>query len=197
MTFRARAVARTLAGLLACALLSACAMTDRLAALSNLRLSIERVSDVQIAGMNLAGLDGGNLSFLDAGRIGLALAQGHVPLEGVMYVAASNPAATAADFLALDWSLLLDGHDTVRGTVDRPATIAAGGSTEIPVRVELDLLKFFGRDAGKLLDIAQAFLGNGDSRVNVGLRVFPILQTPFGPLRSPYPLMLGWNGRRR
>ena len=189
-----RSLRRPLFGVLL--LLTSCAMTDRLAALNNLHLSIDRVTDVDLAGMNLAALEGGTLDVLDAGRIGLALARGHLPLEGVMHVAASNPTASVADFLALDWSLLLDGRDTVHGTVDQPARIAAGQSADIPIRIQLDLLRFFGRDAGRLLDIAQAFLGNGRSHVNVALRVFPILQTPFGPLRSPVPLTLGWNVRR-
>jgi hypothetical protein len=188
---------RTLLWILpAAVLVVGCAVADRLAALNNLQLSIERVTDVELAGINLAGFDGGSLHALDAGRLGLALARGRMPLGGVMHVAASNPSASVADFLALDWALLLDGRDTVRGTVDRPARIGAGQSASIPVRVELDLLNFIGRDAGKALDVAQALLGNGRSNVSLGLRVFPILQTPFGPLRSPVPLTLGWNGQR-
>jgi Late embryogenesis abundant protein len=102
-------------------------------------------------------------------------------------VRVSNPATNpvAAQILRMDWTLLLDGKDTVGGRLDRRYTIAPGQTVEVPVHVAVDLADVVGRHAGTLIRLGVALAEGRDGPVDLRLRVAPIVDTPLGGMRIP------------
>jgi hypothetical protein len=92
----------------------------------------------------------------------------------------------------MDWTLLLDRHETVRGVVDREVRIPAGESVDVPVRVELDLLDFFNEQLPTLVDLAVALSGSGDKQ-RVELEAVPTIETRLGSIRYPEPIRMGFD----
>src|SRR5690606_16884328 len=126
-----------------------------------------------VASPNLAGVDLSNvrsyedLGALDAGRIAAAVARGELPLSFTLLVGAENPAENTvqARLVQLDWTLLLDDTETISGVFNDERVIPPGTQVVLPLAMELDLVRFFGRNARDLVELALAFAGQGESEI--------------------------------
>lgn len=178
-----------LASLSAAALLAgpSCASLQSLARLPELSLHIDRTSDATLAGVDLAGVRGiDDLRPADLLRVAAAVRGGELPLRFDLHLGADNPSANRYDLHLerLEWTLLLEERETVSGVFAREVVIEAGGTTDIPLEVELDLLRFFDGGARDLARLALRAAGAGGP-VNVSLRARPTVRTPLGPVRFP------------
>lgn len=184
-----RAFIRPLGMLIAVLLAGAgCGTIRGVSALREVDFEPDRVTGVRLAGLALDHV--GSAEDLDPAQVATVAAGaliGTVPLELDVVVRATNPASNpvAAKVLRMNWMLLLAGKDTVGGTVNRPYTIAPGQTVEVPVHVAVDLADVVGRHAGTLLRLGLALAGEGNSPVEVGLRLAPVIETPLGGMRVP------------
>lgn len=173
--------------------LSGCAALQSLAALSQVRFDLERVSELRLAGVDLLRVTGyEDLSPREVLQLTLALTTRELPLEMTLDLTADNPADNPeARLLALDWVLLLQDRETVSGGLDQALVLPSGVVTGLPLRVRLDLLEFFEGSARDLVELVGALAGVEGEPVAVGLRATPTVDTPLGPIRYPRPLELG------
>jgi len=117
------AIAATLLFLTSCATLLP--PTD----LSKVKFSLDRVSAVRVAGidlMNIESLD--ELNLFQMGRASMGLSRQSLPLDLTLHLKSENLLANrvAARLLRTDWTLVLDGRDTISGTMENNIRIAAG-----------------------------------------------------------------------
>lgn len=176
--------------LLACPLLG-CAALGELASLAEVDFAIDRASDGRLAGVEIDRLR----SYRDLGpgdllAITRAVERRQLPLEFVLHLAAENPPdnGVAASLVRLDWTLLLEERETVSGVLDREIRIQPGEVADIPLTIELDLVRFFDDNARDLVDLALAAAGRGGEPKNVKLTARPTVMTPLGPIEYPYPI---------
>lgn len=183
-----------LAGLI---LLPSCAILQSLAALSQVRFSLDGVSGIRLAGVPLEGTRSyADLSLTDATRIGTTLAGGALPLDLTLHVAADNPSENPeARLLALDWTLFLRDRETVGGTLDREIRMPPGERTDVPLAIRLDLLEFFDGGARELVELVTSLVREDGEPVGVRLEALPTVETPLGPVRYSEPLILEGEGR--
>lgn len=164
---------------------------DAAVALSKLQFKLEGVEPGTLAGVDLNKADDpGSLSALDAARLAEAYASKSWPLVFDLDVAARNPNDTgsgAAVLEALDWTLFLDGRETVTGGIPEPLTIPGGGETRVfPVRVSLDLYRYFSdRGFDDLLNLALAVAGQEGTASRVTLTAVPTVKIGGVPVRYP------------
>ena len=95
-----------------------CTTLQQIAALRQVEFDLDRVSNGLVAGVDLDRIArGGDLGPTDLARLGAAAARGEVPLRFTLHVGAENPAdnPAAAQLVSLDWTLFLDGTETVSG----------------------------------------------------------------------------------
>jgi hypothetical protein len=175
-----------LLALAALVLAPGCTTLQQLAQLREVDFALDRLSDGLVAGVDLDRLAGRDVSALDLARLGRAAAEGEVPLQFVLHVGAENPGenAVAARLVSLDWTLFLDGTETVSGVYNDDRLIPPGGRVDLPVSVELDLVRFFGRNVGDLAELVQA-LATDEGRQTIRLEARPSVNTDLGPI--PYP----------
>ena len=111
-----------------------------------------------------------------------------------MNVAAKNPndgnggtRQTASTINKLDWNLYIDNKLTVSGDIDRPIDIpGTGESTIIPIKIKLDLYKFFGdKGYNDVINLVLALGGVTGSTSRVKLDIKPTVSTPLGPITYP------------
>lgn len=174
-------------------MLPSCAFLQSLAALSQVRFSLDRVSGVRVAGVSLDGVRSySDLTLTDATRVAGALAGGTLPLDLNLHVAADNPTGNPeARLLALDWTLFLRDRETVGGLLEREVRMPPGERTDVPLAVRLDLLEFFDGGAGDLVELVLSLVREDGEPVDVRLEALPTVDTPLGPIRYPEPLVLG------
>ena len=174
-----------------------CATLQQIASLRLVRFDLDGVSSPRLAGVDLSRLRGwDDLSGAEAARILAGVAGGSLPLRLTLRVAAENPAdnPTPARLVALDWRLLLDQRETLTGSLDREIVLDPGSPVEIPLPVEVDLLRFFDESARDLFDLALAAAGGDTATHRLELRARPTVTTPYGPLRYPGEITISSTG---
>ena len=87
----------------------------------------------------------------------------------------------------LAWTLLIDSTETISGDLASPVAVPGRGQrVTIPLRMNLDLYKFFGqRGYEGLLNLAMGIGGSSPNLSRVQLRAKPTIQTSMGPVTYP------------
>ena len=182
--------------IIACTM-TGCTALKEVAALRDVRFSLDRVTDIRLAGIGLSQVRSySDLSFTNLAQLGAAVAGGKLPLNVTVHVIAENPAQNTvqARLLKMDWSLFLKNKETISGTLNNEVVLAPGKPEDIPVAVSLDLMNYFQGGARDLAELALSLAGQGGSPKNVSLRLTPTINTPIGPMRYPEPITIGGTG---
>jgi hypothetical protein len=167
-------------------------ITQAMTSISHLKFRLTGVKEFQLAGVSLTGRS--SLRISDSPALLSAAAQRKLPASFTLEIAAINPndgsggtTKTSATIAALDWTLLIDNTPTITGDLAAPVTIpATGQQVMIPVRMNLDLIRFFeNKGVENLVNLALAIGGSSGSPSRLTLRARPTVQTAFGSLRYP------------
>lgn len=172
---------------------SGCATLQEMAALRNVEFSLDRLSNVQLAGIELDRIRSYNdLGYADAARLTLAVSRNELPLAFQLHLLAENPEdnSTTARLVQMDWTLLLQDRETLSGVFDGEVRLPPGQPTDVPITISLDLLEFFDGSAQDLLELALSLAGHGGEPKEVALRATPTIDTAFGPMRYPQPITI-------
>lgn len=172
--------------------LAGCQTLQQLTALQNVTFDFGGVHQVQLAGVRLDNVrSASDVGAINTARILGAYATGELPLELTVNVLAENPAdnSVTARMAQLDWTLLLEGRETVSGSVGQPVSLPPGEPQTVPVTAALDVLAFFEGSGQDVLELVLALAGQEDGRSKeVALRIQPTIETPLGPMRYPRPI---------
>jgi hypothetical protein len=172
----------------ALALLAGCATARQYLALQQVDFRVDRASDVRLANIALDHVRSfDDLSIQDGARLGAALIAQRVPLVFDLHIIGENPATNrvTARLMKLEWTLFLNGTETISGSLDTVYTFPPGGATDVVVPIRLDVLRFFrvnGRDA---FELARGLAGAGGRPTEIMLRATPTIETPIGAITYP------------
>ncbi len=169
-------------------LLPGCSAIQQITALNQVDFRVNRLADGLLAGVDLNRVRSYNdLNPLDAARLIATVARGELPLGFTVHLDASNPSnnSTAARLLQLDWTLLIDDTETVSGIFNDDRLINPGQTADIPISMELDLVRFFGSNARDIIDLGLNLAGAGGNPARISLRARPTVNTALGPISYP------------
>ena len=86
----------------------------------------------------------------------------------------------------LAWRLFIDSKETINGNVGNINVPGIGQSTNIPILMSFDLLKFFSNGQyNDLINLALALGGKSGSSSRITLKVKPTVSTIIGPITYP------------
>lgn len=157
---------------------------------SNLRkvdFTLDRVSEARLAGVDLRNVRSyEDLGATDMLRLSAAIADNEMPLSFTVHVGARNPETNDQDarLTQMDWRLFINETETINGRFDREVVIPPGQPTDIPIDMELDLVRFFDGNLREIVNLALALGGDGDP-ANIQLRARPTVRTAIGPITYP------------
>ncbi|MDH3227650.1 MAG: hypothetical protein OEM67_11260 [Thermoleophilia bacterium] len=177
----------------ALAVVAGCATLQQLAALRDVDFSVDRVTGVRLAGIDLGAVRSySDLGVADAARLTLAVSEGELPMSFRVHLTALNPSDNSVDarLVRMDWTLFLQGRETLSGVFADETLLPRGQPTDVPISVSLDLVDFFEGSARDLLDLALALSGRGGAPTEVTLRAVPTVDTALGPIRYPQPITI-------
>lgn len=172
---------------------SACATLQQIGALQQVDFSLRGVSQVHLAGIDFTRVRSfSDLSFAEAASLAAAVRDRDLPLTLDLDVMALNPRDNHADarLVQLDWTLFLEGRETVSGMVDREVVLPRGEPIAVPVGVSLNLVEFYEGNAQDLFELAQSLAGVGGESKEVAVEARPTVQTNLGPIRYPRPIRM-------
>lgn len=98
--------------------ISGCATLMQPTDLSKVKFSLDRVSAVRLAGIDLMQIDSlEEINVFQMARASMALSREELPLNLTLHLKSENPLANrvAARLTRMDWTLVLDGRDTISG----------------------------------------------------------------------------------
>lgn len=174
-------------------LLTSCQALQQVAALRQVDFDLDRVSEMQLAGVEVSRIRTYNdLSLVEIGRLTAAFAQRKLPVSFNLHVNATNPPENrvSARMVGLAWTLLLEDRETISGTVNQLIDLPPGQPQDIPVSISLDLVQFFDHNLRDLVELALAVSGQGGAPKRIQLRATPTIDTPLGPIRYPQPITI-------
>lgn len=177
-----------------------CSVYETFTNLSRLQFKVGTVSQFQINGISISGKSKlGDFNPLDLLNLSSTFAQGTLPASFILNVDAKNPNDGTGGYKKSDatlqnfkWRLFLDDKETISGDIDQPVTIPGTGDvTTIPLRINIDLIKFF-KDKGyqSIINLALALGGNQGSSSKVSLYATPTVSSPLGNITYPGELKL-------
>jgi hypothetical protein len=181
---------------LACSLalaMSSCATLQQIAALRQVDFSVNRLSNVRLAGVDLARVRSySQLSAVEVARLATAVAQRTLPLDMTIHLTAENPEDNSVDarLVRMDWTLLLQERETLSGTLADETVLRRGQATDVPLSVSVDLVDFFQGSAQDLFALAASIADPNSPPTDVSLRATPTVDTAIGPIRYPRPITI-------
>ncbi|MGE0158124.1 MAG: hypothetical protein AB7T31_01860 [Gemmatimonadales bacterium] len=173
--------------------MAGCATLQQIAALRDVDFSVDRLSGVRLAGVDLARVRSySQLSVAEAARLAAAVSQRTLPMDFTVHLTALNPEDNSVDarLVRMEWTLLLQDRETLSGTFADETILARGQPTDIPIAVSLDLLDFFQGSAQDLFDLASSIANPNAPPTEVALRATPTVDTALGPIRYPRPITI-------
>lgn len=190
-----RATLFMLALALATTLQSCPGIMNALNNVQRLQFKLENVANFKVAGIAIANKSAlTDFSIMDGLSLTQAVAGKKLPAEFTINIAAVNPndgkggsPARSATLSSLDFRLLIDDVQTIKGDITSPLDIpGTGQSTIIPVTVSLDLYEYFGNKGyDGLVNLALALGGAKGSASHIKLDARPTVSTVLGPVAYP------------
>lgn len=170
-------------------------VSNALTNLQRLQFKLENINNFKLAGISLGSkMSLKDFSITDGLKLTNAFATKSFPAEFVLNVNARNPnegsggsPQTSATLTSLDWQLYIDDVPTISGNIDSPLEIPGNGqSVNIPLRMNLDLYKFFqNKGYDGIVNLALTLGGVKGSASKVKLDAKPTVSTPFGQIVYP------------
>jgi len=167
---------------------------DAITNIQRLQFKLDKVTGMKLAGVSFSNLSSiSNISLMDAANLLANFTQGKLPVEFTLNVLAKNPndgtggtKNTSAVIKNMAWRLFIDNNETINGNVGNVSVPGVGKTTNIPIGMSFDLLRFF-KDAGydNLLNLALALGGRNGSSSRITLKVKPTVETILGPITYP------------
>lgn len=177
-----------------------CSVYQTFVNLSRLQFKLGEVGSFTLNGVNLSNKTSlSDFSASEILRISQAVANGSLPVSFVLNVQAKNPNdgtggypntnATIDDF---PWRLLINDKETISGGLNNPVTVPGTGQiTVIPLRMNLDLVKFYqNKGYQDLINLALSIGGNKGSSSNLTIYAQPTVSTSLGPIKYPNELRI-------
>lgn len=143
--------------------------------MKRLEFKLGNVNNFRLAGINLTNKSKiSDLSVTDALKLTAAFTSRRLPAEFVLNVDARNPNSSNANSVStntnasltnFEWRLIIDDVPTIAGNISSPVSVPGqGGSTVIPLSINIDLFEFFGNQGyDRIINLATAIGGSGNS----------------------------------
>lgn len=169
-------------------------LMDAIQNIQRLQFKLDKVTGMKVANVPLSNFSSiSNIGFLDAANLLAAFTSGKLPVEFTLNVLAKNPndgtggtKQSAAVIENLAWRLFIDNNETINGNVGNISVPGVGSTTNIPIGMSFDLLKFFGNGQyNDLINLGLALGGKNGSSSRITLKVKPTVSTIIGPITYP------------
>ncbi len=177
-----------------------CSVYQTIVNVSRLKFKLGTVNNFSINGVSIEGKTSvKDFNPYEILKITSAFANKTFPISFLLNVEAKNPNDGTGGYPRTDialksfpWSLYIDDKVTISGNIDNSVSIPGTGEiTEIPIRVNIDLVKFFkDKDYDQLINLAFAISGNKSYSSKITLYAQPTVSTSIGDITYPDKLKI-------
>ncbi|MCX6234140.1 MAG: hypothetical protein NT175_05350 [Bacteroidetes bacterium] len=172
-------------------LFSACEIikqVNQMANLANCDFRLKSIEQTLLAGIYIQHMQSfAELSFSDVVTITNAIANKTLPLEFILNIEVRNPNTSPAAMNKMEWILLIDDQELLRGfSYQRVEIPANGGIAIMPLKINMDLMQVL---TGVSLQVIKNFgfdlAGNGNGPTRIKIKAKPTIMIGNHPLTYP------------
>lgn len=175
-----------------CVMLTSCSVLSGLADqiksianLANCEYSLNSVSNVSVAGVDVKKVAGGQIGVTDVAKLAASIINKQIPLAMDFNVGIKNPTETNAMLSVMDWIVNVQNTQLAQGSTTNTYKINAGRTSTVPLSVATDMYRIFSKDGiESLKNFASSFKSDGTSS-KVGIKVRPSLNVGSQVLKTP------------
>jgi len=177
-----------------------CSVLQTISNVSRLRFKLGTVNQVKVNGISVEGKKSiSDFSPLELLNITGTVAKGTLPVSFILNVEAKNPndgtggyARTDIGIKSFPWKLYIDNKETISGNLDNPVTVPGVGEvTNIPLRIDVDLFKFFkDQNYKSLINLVFAISGSHGYSSKLALFAQPTISTGIIDIKYPSELKI-------
>lgn len=140
---------------------------------------LSTVENLNLAGVNVQQKKSLNdLNFADAAKLTAAYLGGSLPLNLTLNVQVKNPNAAQASMNKLEWIMLIDGVEMVRGVNQQTINVSPnGGVATLPLQIGVDLKQALsGKSKDAILNFGLNLAGAGNTPTRITLKAKPSIR---------------------
>jgi len=177
-----------------------CSLIKTMVNLSRLQFKIGKVNEFQVNGIDISNKTSlKDLSTSEIVSLSTVISQGKLPVSFIVNVNARNPndgtggyPRTDATIKSLKWRLFIDDVETISGDIDKSFEVPGTGEvSDIPLKINLDLLKFFkGESFERVVNLVLAIGGKNRNSSKITLYATPTVSTILGDIKYPGELKI-------
>lgn len=177
-----------------------CSIYKSIVNVSRLKFKLGAVNNLSVNGVSLDGkTSAGDFNPFEVLKITSAFANRTFPISFLINVEAKNPNDGTGGYPRTDimlksfpWKLYIDDKETISGNINNSVSIPGTGEiTNIPIRVDIDLLKFFkDTDYDQLINLAFTISGEKNHSSKIALYAQPTISTSIGDITYPGKLKI-------
>ncbi|MCU7493093.1 MAG: hypothetical protein ACM3UR_07130 [Bacteroidota bacterium] len=179
---------------------SSCSVIKTFQNIARLKFKLDSINGLQLSGIPVSGKTSlKDFSATDLLRITSAVASKQLPVSFVLNVDALNPndgkggnPQTDVQLAKFPWKLLIDDKETITGDITSPISVpGVGQDVKFPLKIEMDLFKFFNnQDYQGLVNLVLKLSGQQSNPVSVKLVARPTVSSPIGNITYPGDLTI-------
>ena len=177
-----------------------CSVYETMVNLSRLKFKLGNVNNLTLSGINISNKKGmSDFNAVELLKLTSVITSGELPVSFTLNVEARNPndgsggyPKTDATLKSFPWKLEIDNVETISGNIGNPVSVPGTGDvTNIPLTMNLDLIKFFGnKGLDNLVNLALALGGQQGSSSKLTLYATPTVSSPLGDIKYPGELKI-------
>ncbi|MGB5528747.1 MAG: hypothetical protein WBQ32_02155 [Ignavibacteriaceae bacterium] len=177
-----------------------CSVYETMVNLSRLKFKLGNVNNLTLSGINISNKKSmSDFNAVELLKLTSVITSGELPVSFTLNVEAKNPndgsggyPKTDATLKSFPWKLEIDNVETISGNIGNPVSVPGTGDvTNIPLTMNLDLIKFFGnKGLDNLVNLALALGGQQGSSSKLTLYATPTVSSPLGDIKYPGELKI-------
>ncbi|MGE5402201.1 MAG: hypothetical protein ACM3S2_17520 [Ignavibacteriales bacterium] len=174
---------------------NSCSVLKTFQNISRLKFKLDSVGNFLLNGIQISNKSKlQDFTATDILKITAAITNKQMPVSFVLNVDAINPNDGKGGYPRSDvslkkfpWKLYIDDKETITGDISSPISVpGVGEAVKFPLKIEMDLFKFFNdKDYQGLINLALKLGGQQGNPVSIKLVAQPTISSSFGDI--PYP----------
>lgn len=168
---------------------------NQTAQLARCKFDLAGINNVMVSGISIgANMKVSNLSAVQALQITQAVARKSLPVTFNVAVKVNNPNTKTAGMNKMDYILMLDGKEMLRGAFNERISIPGGSTQTVAVPITVDLFKVFSNEnSDAIINLAMKLGGNKTNPSKLAMKLKPYVEVGGHSLSYPNYLDLSYT----
>jgi hypothetical protein len=161
---------------------------QQIKALEKCKYRVTSAEQITVAGADVKKmLKDGDINMASLPGLAFGLLRKDVPLRAKLNLEVSNPSGNEASINQFEYKILINNQELANGLVNREVNVAAGGSTVVPVDMEVNIYPFISNNKvmAEIGDFIKSSKGGPEKKGMLTLKIKPSIKVAGALIKYP------------